>query len=245
MCPPLRSFVTLPAKLVGRISAGMLGVAKMALLSLLIANASAEGFSQVSLSSSGSLANTALIQEWRALLSSGAGLAENTRVQRVNDFFNQRIQFEEDTEVWGQSDYWATPLETLVQKRGDCEDFAIAKYFTLLELGVPEFRLRLVYARVSRDGLAGAISRAHMVLAYYPHQSSSPMVLDNLSADVVPASARSDLIPVFSFNTEGLWVGAGNQASRSSYSRWQELVGRARNEGFLKSRAPHIQRAGL
>jgi predicted transglutaminase-like cysteine proteinase len=223
----------------------MLGIAKIALLSLLIANAAAEGFSQVSLSPSGSLANTALIQEWRALLGSGAEMAESAKVRRVNDFFNQRIQFEEDSEVWGQSDYWATPLETLVQKRGDCEDFAIAKYFTLLELGVPVSRLRLVYVKVSQDGMAGAISRAHMVLAYYPHQGSTPMVLDNLSADVVPASARPDLIPVFSFNTEGLWVGTSNQTSTSSYSRWQELVARTRSEGFLKNRTGHIQRAGL
>lgn len=228
MCPSLQAFVTLSTELVGRISARMLGIAKIALLSLLIADAAAEGLSQVSLSPSGSLANTALTQEWRALLGSGAGMAESAKVQRVNDFFNQRIQFEEDSEVWGQSDYWATPLETLMQKRGDCEDFAIAKYFTLLELG-----------------MAGATSRAHMVLAYYPHQGSTPMVLDNLSADVVPASARHDLIPVFSFNTEGLWIGTSNQTSTSSYSRWQELVARTQSEGFLKNRTAHVQRAGL
>lgn len=245
MCPHLQFLVALLAKQPSRIAVWMLGIAKVALLSLVITNAVAEGVSYASFSSSDSQANTPLIQKWRMLLSGGAGMAESTKVQRVNAFFNQQIQFEEDIEVWGQSDYWATPLETLVQGHGDCEDFAIAKYFTLLELGVPASRLRLVYVKVSQEGQGGSISRAHMVLAYYPHQGNSPMILDNLSADIVPASARPDLMPVFSFNTDGLWVGTGNQASRSPYSRWQDLVARTRREGFLQSDTMPIQRVGL
>lgn len=220
-------------------------MAAAVLLALIATQATADGFNQAALPLSGTQSAPSLIQEWRALLGGGAGLTESTKVQRVNDFFNQRIRHEDDADVWGQSDYWATPMETLAQGRGDCEDFAIAKYFTLLEIGVPASRLRLVYAKASLERMTGHISRAHMVLAYYPHPESTPLLLDNLTSETVPASARSDLIPVFSFNTEGLWIGTGNQASHSSYSRWQELVVRTRREGFLQNNGRLIQRAGL
>ena len=51
--------------------------------------------------------------------------------------------FEDDDQHWHQADYWATPIETLASNGGDCEDFSIAKYFTLRELGVAEQCLRL------------------------------------------------------------------------------------------------------
>lgn len=215
------------------------------LLALSAPQVCAEGFSTVSLPPTGTQPVSKLIQEWRTLMAGMAGSTEMTKIQQANAFFNRRIRFEEDAETWGQSDYWATPMETLTQGRGDCEDFAIAKYFTLLEVGVPASRLRLVYAKISLDGFAGSVARAHMILAYYPLPDSTPLVLDNLSNEIVTASSRPDLTPVFSFNTEGLWIGTGNQASRSSYSRWQNLILRAHHEGFLQSRSTPMLRAGL
>ncbi|MEN9480461.1 MAG: hypothetical protein RLZZ298_1856 [Pseudomonadota bacterium] len=170
--------------------------------------------------------------EWTAFLARGAQLPESTRVQQVNDFFNQRIRFESDALLWGQSDYWATPLETLSMGRGDCEDFAIAKYFALKKLGVPAERLRLVYVKALVNGPFGLLDRAHMVLAYYQSSAADPWVLDSLLHEIKLASSREDLQPIFSFNTRGLWHGIGNRASQSSLSRWQNLVQRARLEGF-------------
>ena len=156
---------------------------------------------------------------------------ENAKVHSVNSFFNQKIRFAEDIEIWGLRDYWATPLETLRQGRGDCEDYAIAKYFTLLQLGIPSARLRLVYATLNEISRS---PRAHMVLAFYPATESAPLILDNIQEAIEPGQKRFDLTPIFSFNTDGLWIGTGNQASRSTLARWQELLARARKDGSIQ-----------
>ena len=63
-----------------------------------------------------------------------------TKLKAVNDFFNQRLAYMEDIDNWGVQDYWASPLESLGKGAGDCEDYAIGKYFTLTSLGVPHAR---------------------------------------------------------------------------------------------------------
>jgi predicted transglutaminase-like cysteine proteinase len=118
------------------------------------------------------------------------------------------------------------------QGRGDCEDFAIAKYFSLINLGIPIAKLRLVYVRALQQGPNGPVQQAHMVLAYYASPNADPAVLDNLIPEIRPASRRNDLSPIFSFNSSGLWQGTGNQSSTSNLSRWQDLLARARAEGF-------------
>lgn len=134
--------------------------------------------------------------------------------------------------IWGQNDYWATPSELIGQGRGDCEDFSIAKYYSLIDLGVPVTKLRLVYVKAAQNGPDGVFQQAHMVLAYYATPTADPLVLDNLNSQILPASRRSDLSPIFSFNSAGLWQGTGNNASKSNLSRWQDLQVRARAEGF-------------
>lgn len=174
----------------------------------------------------------ALFADWRALLSDGQELGEKEKLRRVNDFFNQRIAFDDDISIWNQSDYWATPLETIGKGRADCEDFSIAKYYSLLALGIPVEKLRLVYVRARQNGPGGTVLQAHMVLAYYATPNAEPLVLDNLRPEIAPASRRTDLSPIFSFNSAGLWQGTGNRSSKSSLSRWQDLLARARAEGF-------------
>ena len=60
------------------------------------------------------------------LIEKSQGLDEEARLAAVNDFYNRRIQFRDDQEVWGVVDYWASPLETLEKGRGDCEDYALS-----------------------------------------------------------------------------------------------------------------------
>lgn len=172
---------------------------------------------------------------WQKMHNAAGTLPESAKVASVNRFFNQRIRFVDDVVVWGQTDYWATPLETLHKGAGDCEDFAIAKYFTLLALGIPPARLRLTYVRaaMSREGEVSFIP--HMVLAYYPQAGKEPLVLDNLIESIQTASARADLRPVFSFNSEGLWEQMGSNTSSvplDRLSRWRDLLQRAGSEGF-------------
>jgi len=161
-------------------------------------------------------------------------LDDDGKLAALNQFFNRRILSREDIDVWGQVDYWASPLEMLDKGAGDCEDFAIAKYFSLVALGIPIHKLRLVYVRAQIGGPGGAV-QAHMVLAYYALPNVEPSILDNLISDVRPASRRSDLSPVFSFNSEGLWQGVGSQTAgdpAARLSRWREILVKARAEGF-------------
>jgi predicted transglutaminase-like cysteine proteinase len=174
------------------------------------------------------------VRALQSLLAGTAEMDEPARLLEVNRFFNRRILFVDDADAWGQNDYWASPVELLEKGRGDCEDFAIAKYFGLLALGVSPARLRLVYVRASIGG-SGGVVQPHMVLAYYPQPSAEPLILDNLIGDVRAASRRPDLVPVFSFNGEGLWEGAGSTSAGdpvARLSRWRDVLAKARAEGF-------------
>lgn len=180
---------------------------------------------------------TAKFSAWQTLVVANKAAPDAERLKRVNDFFNRSIRFGDDQTVWGQEDYWATPLETLGQGAGDCEDFVIAKYFTLKEMGVESSKLRLIYVRAKTGSSDVGISQAHMVLAYYAKPEAEPVVLDNLIGDIRPASRRPDLVPVFSFNSEGIFTGvSGKDATPSAgtgrLSRWEDLLKRARAEGF-------------
>jgi predicted transglutaminase-like cysteine proteinase len=173
----------------------------------------------------------AALQPLQALLRDAASLDDIERLRLVNRFFNRRIAFVPDTEVWGREDYWASPLETLAQGRGDCEDYAIAKYASLLAAGTAPQRLRLVYVRAQ----IGNQAQAHMVLAYQAAPSDEPQILDNLRDEVLPASLRPDLTPVFSFSTEGLWQGNGGAPAGdplTRLSRWREVWSKTLAEGF-------------
>ena len=175
------------------------------------------------------------VQALQPLLTQSIDLGEVAQLQAVNEFFNRRVLFRDDTEAWGQTDYWASPMETLDRGQGDCEDFAIAKYFSLLAIGMPIPKLRLVYVRAQIGGPQG-VQQAHMVLAYYAAPGAEPLILDNLITEVRPASRRPDLVPVFSFNSEGLWQGVGSPAAgdpAARLSRWRGVLEKARTEGVL------------
>lgn len=124
---------------------------------------------------------------------------EPDKLEAVNDFFNQ-IPYDSDEALWGQEDYWATPIEMLSIEGADCEDYAIAKYFTLLDMGVPAERLRITYVK------AITLNQAHMVLAYYETPNAEPLILDNLTDRIRPAGERQDLVPVYGFNGDSLWL---------------------------------------
>ncbi|HOE42285.1 MAG TPA: transglutaminase-like cysteine peptidase [Rhodoferax sp.] len=174
---------------------------------------------------------------WRAMVVGAATATDADRIKRANDFFNRQMQFGDDSAIWGQVDFWATPMESLGKGAGDCEDFAIAKYFTLKEMGVASEKLRLIYVRAKTGTSDVAQSQAHMVLAYYAQPDAEPLVLDNLIGEIRPASRRLDLVPVFSFNSEGVYTGTPGKEGAVSVgvgrlSRWEDLLKRARLEGF-------------
>ncbi|MCB1898099.1 MAG: transglutaminase-like cysteine peptidase [Rhodocyclaceae bacterium] len=180
-------------------------------------------------------AGSSAVRAWRAMLRDAETEPDDQKLKRVNDFFNRRLRFIDDVEVWGEADYWATPLETLGRGAGDCEDFSIAKYVTLKALGIPEERMRLIYVRAQLGGPYSRLTQAHMVLGYYSTPNDEPVILDNLISEIRPAATRTDLFPIFSFNAQGLWVGGGNTPAASPterLSRWRDVLNRMREEGI-------------
>jgi predicted transglutaminase-like cysteine proteinase len=159
---------------------------------------------------------------WEDLIRQDKSASDQEKLEKTNRFFNSKIVFVSDIELWGVQDYWATPIEFLCKKAGDCEDFAIAKYFTLRAMGVAEEKLNISYVKAIQYGIA------HMVLAYYPEPGAEPLILDNLIDSIVLASKRPDLMPVFSFNGAGLWTakqrGQGKLAGGSDRLKpWQDV----------------------
>lgn len=172
--------------------------------------------------------------EWRAMLPPPQGRSELDKLERINRYVNQRIRWVEDRELWQQDDYWASLLETLAKGAGDCEDFAIAKYVSLLLAGVPEARLRLTYVRMQRPGRTEP--EAHMVLAYYAEPAAEPLILDNFDGDIKPASHRPDLTPVYAFNASQLWFRGPSPSSSdptARISRWRDVLARLQAEHTL------------
>lgn len=175
------------------------------------------------------------VAAWRKLINDNKGNGEPELVPLVNTFFNRRVLFEDDIVLWKVADYWASPLELMGRGAGDCEDFAISKYITLRMLGVPNEKLRIIYVRAQIGG-PSAPAVAHMVLGYYSEPNGEPVILDNLIGSVRPASSRPDLTPVFSFNSDGLWVAGSNTATSdptTRLSRWRDVLDRMRQEGVL------------
>ena len=170
------------------------------------------------------------IDAWQNLLATQKQDPELEKLDVVNRFFNKQVRYEEDIDLWHEVDYWATPIESLIKGAGDCEDYAIAKYFSLRRLGVPSEKLLITYVKALR------LNRAHMVLTYYPSPNAIPLVLDSLIDTIKPASERPDLLPVYAFNGEGLWLpGAqGNKkvGDTKRLSRWQDLLKKMTAEGF-------------
>ena len=140
-------------------------------------------------------------------------------LRKTNDFYNQ-VPYFSDLEHWGVDDYWATPVELVASFGGDCEDYAIAKYMTLKDLGVPIDRLRITYVRAINIG------ETHMVLAYYPKPDADPWILDNLIPEIKPASQRKDLVPVYSFNDDDLWLpnGTARKGGATTVRLWKDVI---------------------
>ena len=165
-------------------------------------------------------------QSWFNVMESASSLSAMDKLEKINNFFNL-LHFVDDIKLWGEKNYWATPVEFLGVNGGDCEDFAIAKYFTLLEIGIPDEKMRITMVKAIK------LNQYHMVVAYYETPNAMPLILDNLIGKIKPANQRKDLIPVYSFNGKQLWMnkekGQGVLAGKSErLQRWSNLNQRMR-----------------
>jgi predicted transglutaminase-like cysteine proteinase len=161
---------------------------------------------------------------WKKILTEEQSKSAEDKLTAVNNWFNL-FAYVSDMEFEGVEDYWKSPDEFVNDGAGDCEDYAIAKYFTLLALGIPEEALKITYVKALK------YNTAHMVLAYYPTPSAEPLILDNLEPSILPASSRQDLIPIYSFNAKGLWLAKQSNRDQpitgtSTLSQWQQMLSR-------------------
>lgn len=173
------------------------------------------------------------LEAWQDMIVHDAGLPLPEKLNKVNVFFN-KLEFVSDMKHWNREDYWATPVEFIASGGGDCEDFSVAKYVTLKAMGVPDRKLSLTYVR------ALGMDEAHMVMAYFEQMDAEPLILDNLIDDILPASERRDLLPIYSFNGSWLWVakrsGRGELVGKGeALNRWKELQERMRKGHFFEA----------
>jgi predicted transglutaminase-like cysteine proteinase len=161
---------------------------------------------------------------WQQFIRDDDSTTDRQKLERVNKFLN-KFEFVSDAIHWSRTDYWATPIEFMASEGGDCEDFALAKYFTLKLIGVAEAKINLTYVKALN------LNQAHMVLTYYEKPGAVPLVLDNLINVIEPATKRTDLLPVYTFNGSGLWLakerGKGNLVGKSDRLKlWNDLLDR-------------------
>lgn len=153
---------------------------------------------------------------------------EEPMLREVNLFFYRHIQLVTDSRIWGRSDYWATPAELLCASGGDTEDFAIAKYFALSEMGVPEDRLRLAYAE---SGWFGPV----IVLLYYATDGSARVLFYREIWRLEEVMERNLLQPVYAFNEHTLWKVSNTWRftpvqGAESIQLWQGILRKTRSE---------------
>lgn len=161
---------------------------------------------------------------WENMIRSDRSNSDREKLEKVNVFMNKTMTYAEDIHIWGVSDYWATPLEFVARGAGDCEEYAIAKYFTLKAMGIADEKINIAYVKALHLG------RSHMVLTYVDKAGEEPLILDNLDNAIKPASERHDLEPIFSFNGTNLWMaqlrGQGEGTNSSRLRPWRDLLKR-------------------
>lgn len=164
-----------------------------------------------------------VMRDYAALTREAGQLPLDERETFVNNHVNRHIGFQPD----GALDRWQTPAETLALGRGDCEDFAITKFFLLRDCGRPCGCARLLYAIHTPLDTPG-LQAPHVVLLG-GGQPADPLVHDNLNPLLLPLSLRDDLQPVFSFDSANLWRGASGERVGDAavlLHPWRELLAR-------------------
>lgn len=134
--------------------------------------------------------------DWYAMVDGLRGSGRMEQIVRVNRWLN-RYPYITDDRLWGRSDYWETP-GTFVAKSGDCEDYAIAKYYTLKALGWPEADLRVV---VLHDAVRDL---PHAVLAV--KYNGANYILDNLATEPLQDKYVRQYTPYYAVNETTRWV---------------------------------------
>ncbi len=138
------------------------------------------------------------VMDYQKTINLFSSLSKIKQLNHVNGYLNQLLPQYDDI-MQNQEDYWATPKEFLIAGYGDCEDYVIIKYFTLLKLGFDKDKLYLT--TVFEQYFGGY----HMVLSYFKEEGKPPLILDNLSFRILSLNKRSDLRADTFINAQGVF----------------------------------------
>ena len=128
------------------------------------------------------------------------------RLDEANRAVNTAIRYVSDFAQFGEADRWSAPLASFATAKGDCEDYAIAKYVALREAGFPQEEMRLVLVRDR------AVRQDHAVLA--ARFDGRWLILDNRRSELMEDADASTLTPLFAINHGGVYLFAAPYAKR-------------------------------
>ena len=138
------------------------------------------------------------------------------RLDEANRAVNMAIRYVSDLSQHGEIDRWSAPLATFATAKGDCEDYAIAKYVALREAGFPLDQLRLLLVRDR------AVSQDHAVLA--ARLDDRWLILDNRQSELVEDSDAANLTPLFAISHDGVHLFAAPYARRPMLDTDEQAV---------------------
>lgn len=136
-----------------------------------------------------------LFLQWQRIISQAKNLTGLQKLNFVNREIN-RIPYIIDPQNWNKDDYWETPYEFFVYS-GDCEDFAITKYLTLKQAGVPQEAMRIVVLQDLN------LNEVHSVLTVTIDGQN--YILDNQFPQVMTDRAIHHYQPIYSINERHWW----------------------------------------
>lgn len=142
------------------------------------------------------LFNKCHLQNWFAFLASLKGKPRAQQLDAVNRYANEK-SYIIDMDNYGKEDYWAVAKEFLYDG-GDCEDFALIKFFSLRWLGYGPDDLRLLIVQDTN------LRIQHAVLVVF--EKGQVLVLDNQSQQVLPQEQILHYVPLYSVNEKQWWL---------------------------------------
>ncbi len=162
---------------------------------------------------------TPKMREWRELIASLKGQPVKVQLATLNKTINQMVTYADDKEIFGKQDYWATPSE-FFKGKGDCEDFAAVKFWSLLELGFSNDQLRMAIVRDTRRKIMHAVVTVET--------GGKSYILDSLFDHPVEQKYVMKYSPLYSANLNSQWLHIVTRKIRVSYLNYLENGGKAR-----------------
>ena len=154
-------------------------------------------------------------RDFLAIVDQGRKLTGRARIGVINRAVNLAIEPMSDMAQWGVPDRWSAPLETFTTHRGDCEDYAIAKYVALTQAGIPATDVKLVIVRNTEANEDHAIVAART--------DGGWIMLDNRWLTLVEDNNMAKAIPLFVLDGGGVrqfmptaFTGARRQSAPAS-----------------------------